>query len=990
MALEINHFADDFDPRFKVFHELMLKKVRDILLVSSLYDACIMEEDCRLAERINNEYKGLNLSQPPRLTWVSSAEDALSALDRKWFDLVITMPRLADMNAFKLGEEVKSRYPDLPVILLSHSALPPNVVDIDKAKGIDRSVLWSGDADFLLALVKNVEDRMNVRHDTKAAGVRVILFVEDSPEYFSTLLPILYREVVTQTQAVLEEGLNEEHRLLTMRARAKILVAQSYEEAVSLYEEFEPFILGVISDVSFPRNGEIDDNAGIDLLTRIRREVPDMPLLLTSSETSNSEKARNVPAMFIDKNSPSLSSEIHHFFLSHLGFGDFVFRKPNGEEVCRVSSRRSLEKTLPTVPDESFFYHWSRNDFSRWLFARSEILLGSRLRPVTAEDFEHDVDEMREYLINTLKARRKWRQKGVVVDFDGNDFDPETEFLKIGKGSLGGKARGLAFVSTLLQRNPDLHQKFNDVDLIIPHTLVITTEGFDSFVNLNGLKSLAKEILTDEEVAERFLKAEFPEWLVRELRIFLSEVNYPLAIRSSGLLEDAQFRAYAGLYRTYMIPNDGQAVEHRLEQLITAVKLVYASTYYTGPKAFARRVGQRTEDEKMAVIIQELIGREHNEYFYPALSGVGQSHNYYPFDRMKPEEGIVTIALGLGKTVVEGGKSLRFSPKYPQLLPAFSTVEDMLENSQRSFYALKVGSRAGVLSANEDSTLERKSVSDSDEEPAVKMLASTYIPEEHRIKDTTMVPGHRIITFAQVLKYKAFPLGQILSNVLELGHEGMACPVELEFSVDLFPPQGEKPKFAFLQLRPMTARAESTEVEIREKDLGESFCFSTNALGNTERNDIRDILFVKPDALDPARTRDIAEEIGRLNAEMVEAERQYLLIGPGRWGSSDRWLGIPVTWTDISGVGAMVETMAPDLKAEPSQGSHFFHNVTTLGISYLCVSDRNPDFIHWDWLTSLPREAETEFMAHVTLDDPITLKVDGRTSRGAILTNNHK
>jgi CheY-like chemotaxis protein len=985
LALEVKHFADDFDPRFKIYHELMLKRAREILLVSSLYDAYIMDEDGRLAERIINEYRGLNLTHPPRLTWVSSAEEALAILDKKKFDLVITMPRLADMNAFALGQEIKKRFPDLPVMLLTHSALPPDTYqDQPYMQGIDRVFWWSGNTDILVAQIKSIEDRLNVSHDTQAAAVRVILFVEDSPVYLSSLLPILYKEIVGQTRAVLGEGLNEEHRLLQMRARAKILIAQSYEEAMELYEQFKPYLLGIISDVRFPRNGELDGKAGITLLSKVKSEIWDLPLMLASSEPENREKAAEIPASFVDKNSPTLHAEIHSFFLNHLGFGDFVFRMPDGQEIARAPNARSLEKLLRTIPEESFNYHWNNNDFSRWLFARTEILLASRMRPLTSEDFSGHVESMRQAILLNLRARRKWRQKGVIVDFDASEFDLDTDFLKIGKGSLGGKARGLAFVSTLLQRNPGMHEKFAQVDVLVPQTLVITTEGFDSFIEANDLKAFSKIDAPDEEIADVFLKAEFPQRIVKDLRAYLSQVHYPLAVRSSGLLEDAQFRAYAGLYRTYMLPNDHPDLQMRLDQLITAIKLVYASTYFRGPKAFARRVGQRTEEEKMAVIVQQLIGEEYGGYYYPAISGVAQSHNYYPFSRMKSEDGIATIALGLGKTVVEGGKALRFSPKHPQLLPQFSTLEDILENAQRSFYTLKMGNRWHELGLNEDSTLEKREVDDAGEEPPVQLLASTYVPAEHRIRDTTHMPGHRIVTFSKVLKYKQFPLADILADVLTLGHEGMGCPVEMEFSVHLSSKKDSKPQFAFLQLRPMTARAELMEVDISDEEIARAFCLSSNALGNANREDMVDILYVKPDVFDPARTIEIGREIGELNTHLLREGRQYLLIGPGRWGSADRWLGIPVAWADISGVGAMVETSAPELKAEPSQGSHFFHNVTTLGINYVTVTDTGEDFLDWTWLTSLPVFNETPSVAHVMLPKPFTLKVDGRKSRGVM------
>ncbi|MEW6263082.1 MAG: PEP/pyruvate-binding domain-containing protein [Thermodesulfobacteriota bacterium] len=985
MTPEISHLVNNLDPRFTLFHELMAKKVKDILLVSSLYDACIMEEDCRLAEKIINEYRGLNLSKPPRLTWVSTAEEALSAVEKQEFDLVITMPRLFDMDAFVLGREIKKRVPTLPVHLLIHTAFAPDgFLTKERTEGLDRIFVWSGNADLLLAMIKNVEDRDNVHRDTQVAGVRVILFVEDSPQYLSSILPILYREVVSQTQAVLEEKLNEEHRLLTMRARAKILIAQSYEEAIAIYEEFKPYLLGVISDVRFTKAGRLDENAGVELLSKIMGEIPDIPVLLTSSEPSNREKAASIPASFIDKNSPTLYAEIHTFFLEHLGFGDFIFRLSDGREVGRVSTVRALEKVLAAVPVESFIYHGARNDFSRWLFARSETMLAAKMRPLTVNDFDGDSEKARQYLVASLQERRKGRQKGVVVDFDPDYYDPDTELLKIGQGSLGGKARGLVFLSTLLQRHQSLHKKHPKVEIIIPQTLVITTESFDAFVAAGDLKGLSKIDAPDEEIAARFLETEFPAKTAATLRAYLAEVRNPLAVRSSSLLEDSQHRAYAGLYRTYMIPNNHCDIEVRLKHLLTAVKLVYASTYFQGPKSFARRVGQRTEEEKMAVIVQEIIGGEYQGYFYPVISGVAQSHNYYPFARMKPEDGIATIALGLGKTVVEGHRALRFSPKHPQIMPQFATVESVLNNSQHLFYALKLEKDSLDFDVHDASALVRRDVSEALNEAPVQFVASTYIPEEHRIKDSGYLDGPKVLTFAQVLKYKAFPLAELLADALELGHAGMGCPVEIEFSVDLCPRPGRKPAFVFLQIRPMTARAELMEVEIEEEEIERAFCYSTSALGNSDKRDIRDIIYVKPEVFDPARTPQIAQEIGRLNTALIRQGRSYVLIGPGRWGSADRWLGIPVQWADISGVGAIVETTAPALKAEPSQGSHFFHNVTTLGINYLTVSHNKGDFLNWNWLSGLPRLEETNYVAHAVLESPFVLKVDGRKSHGVI------
>ncbi len=986
MTLNVKSIFNESDTRFKLFHELMARKVRHILLVSTPYDAWIMESDCRLSERIVNEYRGLNLSQPPRLTWVSSAEQALAALDNKPFDMVITMPRLADMGAAALGHKIKKKAPGLPVIQLSHDTIPsPGLKDPDNAPGIDRTFVWSGNTDILVALVKSAEDRMNVEKDTQSAGVRVILFVEDSPYYLSSLLPILYRELVTQTRAVMEGTLNEEHRLVTMRARPKILVAGNYEEALATYERFEDHVLGVISDVRFPHKGRLDETAGVDFLNHVREQHFDIPLLLTSSEPANAVKAASIPASFVDKNSDTLHQEVRRFFKENLGFGDFIFRMPDGSEIARASNLKTLERQLLAIPEHSFRYHCNRNDFSRWLFARTEMALAAEVRPISDDDFS-DVESHRRHLVDIIATRRRQRQKGIVADFETAEADFDTEFFKIGKGSLGGKARGLAFVASLLRQNPDLSATYPGVDILVPQTLVITTEGFESFVDENQLRYLSKTDLPDERIAEIFVNSRFPDWIEAKLRDYLTQVTYPLAIRSSSLLEDAQFRAYAGLYRTYMITNDCPDLEKRLGHLIHAIKLVYASTYYEGPKAFSKRVGHRTEEEQMAVIIQKLVGSHYGDSFYPAISGVAQSHNYYPFARMKPEEGIVTIAMGLGKTVVEGEKTLRFSPAHPQLLPQRSTVDDILENAQRHFYALKMERSCQWLETNDSANLWHREVSEAENELPLQLLASTYVPDEHRIRDTVHIAGQRVLTFATVLKYKEFPLAPMLKDMLKLGEQGMGCPVEMEFSVNLTTDNLPLPQFAFLQLRPMTARAELEQVDISAQEVESAFCFSGKALGNAIKRDMADIVFVKPQAFDPGKTREIAREISRINAALVKENRKYLLIGPGRWGSADRWLGIPVAWADISGVGAMIETESDKLVAEPSQGSHFFHNITVLGINYITVSNAVGGRIDWGWLTALPRMNDGVYVAHARLEAPLTLKVDGRRSECVIAT----
>jgi len=978
----------EFYARFKVYHELMSIKVREILLVSSPYDAFIMEEDGSLASRIINEYSGLNLSHPPRVTRTSSAYDALALLNMRKFDMVITTPHLDDIDTFSLGLEIKKIKPDLPVILLAHS--PRGIYPLPEDKnfdGIDKTFIWSGNSDLLLAMVKNAEDHLNVDDDTQKAMVRVIILVEDSPVYYSSFLPLIYKEIVRQTQAVLLVGLNEEHRLITMRARPKILLATSYEEAMELYQRFRSFLFGVISDARLPKNNKLDGDAGFLLLSQIKKEVPDIPLLLLSSQPKNRKNADQIPAVFLDKNSPHLLSEIHDFFLTHLGFGDFLFRAPDGREIDRASDLRSLETKLSQVPDESLRYHAEHNHFSSWIMARSEIALASKFREVQASEFS-DVSEMRQYIISNIRALRKLRQKGVVARFKADNFDPYImDFVKIGQGSLGGKARGLAFMSAVLEQNQEIHEKYSEIKIRIPKTLVICTDGFESFVTQNNLEGFAGEGFTDEEITEGFLKAEMPEWLVKDLEAFVSQVRIPLSVRSSSLLEDAQFQPYAGLYQTYMIPNNNPDPSVRLEHLVTAIKLVYASTYYQDPKAFSRSTSNQPQAEAMAVIIQLLSGKEYGDYFYPAISGVAQSYNFYPVSHMKSEEGIAHIALGLGKTVVEGEKTLRFSPRYPKVMPQFSSVQDILTNAQRFFYALRIKNGVEDPRLWKDSNLEKREVDDAEKEFPVRTLASTYVPEEDRIRDTGYIQGPKILTFSQVLKYDIFPLPQLLSDLLKLGQKGMGCPIEIEFSVNLSPDKKRKSEFNFLQIRPMVADEERFQVEITSEEFEKAFCCSTQALGNGKNEKIADIIFVKPEDFDTKFTVQIAEEIGNINSSLLKEKHPYLLVGPGRWGSADRWLGIPVQWRHISGVGAIIELRNEKLKADPSQGSHFFQNITSLGIHYITVTEgpETEDRFDWKWLNSLPVAQETTFLRHVRLEKPLLLKIDGRRSQCVII-----
>lgn len=978
-------FAEEFDPRFKVFHELMRRKVHEVLLVSTPYDAWSMEEEGRLAEELIREYRGLNLSSPPRLRWASGQREALAAMANHEFDLTILVSRGEYLNEQECADEMRRVKPNLPVIHLLHHARPPQnngALPISAARSLEHTFLWRGNRDLFVALIKSVEDELNAEHDTQLAGIRVIILVEDSPEHLSSILPILYKEIVAQTRALIEEGLNENHRLLAMRARPKILLAADFEEAMALYERYKPFVLGILSDVRFPRGGRPDLAAGIDLLRHVHSDRFDIPLLLMSSEPRNAARAAEIPATFVDKNSPDLIILVRKFMLRHLGFGHFVFRDASSGKILeRAGTLRHLARCLEQIPEDSFIEHCRKNDFSRWLYARAEIELADQLRPLRFDDFVSTASH-REALADLILERLRQRQRGLVIDFESRVFEGDYEFLKIGGGSMGGKGRGLAFVAATILADPQLHQAFPDVEILIPPSLVIGTALFEEFIQRNRLSRLANGKYKDVEIDSRFLKGSIPKGLKKQLRAFLDRVHYPLAVRSSGLLEDGYFAAYAGLYRTVMLSNDEADLDIRLDCLIDAIKLVYASTYREDARVFAKRVGHRVAEEGMAVIIQKLAGEKHGEWFHPAVSGVAQSVNYYPFGRMKAEDGVATIAAGLGTMVVQGGKSWRFSPRAPELQPEHSSVQDVLNSCQQQFYSLRLNDSRSSRQEGASDTLMLRNLNEAIEAEPFCRLVSTYVPEEGRIRDTTDVPGVRVMNFTPLLKYAVVDLPCILHEILKRCRKGMGCPVELEFSLDLPPKPGDPAKFHVLQLRPMSARQEHRRVRIEQTDLANAICTASHAQGNGILDGIEDVVFIDPEGFDPANTRKIANIIGEFNARLTEEGRSYILIGPGRWGSSDPWLGIPVDWSQISSVAAIIETRHENLTSEPSRGSHFFHNLTTLGIPHL--SQDADDHIDWDWLRSQPRIAESKGVVRISPKPQIHLKVDGRGGRGLL------
>jgi len=977
---------DAYERNVNNYHLLMSRRVKDVLLISNLYDACIINEDCRLADRIVREYRGLNLSRPPRVTWAASADEAMTLLDQNDFDMVITMYRLAGADAFSLGRKIKSCWPNLPVIMLTHNPVPPLycLPEIGRIPGIDHIFRWSGDADLSMSMIKCVEDLQNVKLDTERAGIRVILLAESSQQQLSAVLPILYREIMTQNEAALETGLDEEDRLIIRQTRPKVIIADHYEAAERLFRQYKPYLMGIIGSSELDQECRPEARMGLDFLKIVRSEEPELPFLFHTENSEDGRAAEELSAVTVNVVDTKLKKILVDYGREFFGFGDLVFKDQEQKEMGRVRSFNQLTTVLEKLPDDIIVDMIKTPVLARWLYARGEIVLADHLHDRFSEGEIDSPGRVRQILEEILQVRRITRQKRIVTDFDRDSEAALTGFVKIGHGSMGGKARGLVFLASQINPEADLIKQFPDVRIYIPDTLVITTDAFEAFIESNQLDIYSRTSMTDDDIAERFLAGRLPTTILDDLKAFSSKVNYPLAVRSSSLLEDSQSRPYAGIYKTYMLPNNQVDSEERLNELTRAVKLVWASTFFEEPRAFAARTLQKPDEEKMAVIIQRLVGRHYDDLFFPGISGVAQSYNYYPMGPMKPEDGIANIAVGLGKSVVDGERSLRFCPLYPEQLPQFSMVEDILENAQREFYGLRGDWRGADLGLREESAIEKRDILDIKDPALMQLVASTYMPEEHRIKDTIMAGGHPVVTFASILKYGAMPLPEILSAVMDIGQKGMDCAVDVEFSINLPQDGNGTPEVAILQIRPMASRGAMAPVEILPEEAKRSFCYSENALGNGITRDLTDIIYVKPADFDPSKTVDIAREIGRLNAALAKEGQKYILIGPGRWGSADPWLGIPVRWADISGAAVIVETTHASFTADPSQGSHFFHNMTSLGMTYLNITNGNQDFIKPNWFNSRPVMRVTRFLSHIRLNRPVVVKVDGRRSTGII------
>ena len=982
-ALWVEH---GYGNRFQGFQNLMRLRIRDILLVSSLYDLYLFEEDGRLYELIRNEYQGLNLSHSPELTRVSSGKEAINlAKEEHRFDLIITTLHIEDMPAVNFAKLVKDSGLDIPVVLLAHDNKELNQLLLHKDVSVfDKIFVWQGDFRIIIAIIKYLEDRLNVEHDSRIVGVQTIIVIEDNVRYYSSFLPLIYTEMLKQSQRLISEGINLTHKFLRMRARPKILLCSNYEEAWNYYEKYKEFLLGIISDIDFPLAGKHDPNAGIKFAQNVRSEISDIPILLLSNMNFKEQATNEANASFILKDSPLLLNELRQFMHTHFSFGDFIFRTQDGSEAGRAYDLESLERQLGLVPSESILFHAERNHFSNWLKARTEFWLAHQLRPRKVSDY-HSVDDLRKDLINSLHSYRNARQKGIITDFKKETFDPESSFARIGGGSLGGKARGLGFVNTLIN-NYNVRDQFRNVQIYVPPAVVIGTDVFDQFLDENNLRTFALNSDNDEEITRRFLEADkFPEDILGELAAFLDILHSPLAVRSSSLLEDSQYHPFAGVYKTYMLPNNHHNPLIRLNDLLNTIKRVYASTFYQSTKDYIKITSYRLEEEKMAVIIQKMIGKKHENRFYPEISGVAKSYNFYPLPPQKSFDGIASVALGLGKTVVDGGNTVRFCPKYPKDLIQFYSVKETLDNSQREFFALQLDGISDFGLEVQDMLLKQHEIDVAEKDGTLNYVGATYSPENDSISDGLSRQGPRVVTFGPVLKNNIFPLPEILELLLDMGTWGMGTPIEIEFAVNMSNTRNKPNEFGLLQMRPLVINRELDELTFEEINKEKLICQSDQVLGNGLISDIHDVVLVDYHSFDRSKTREVAKEVSQFNSILISENKPYLLIGVGRWGTLDPWLGIPVNWEQISGAKAIVETSFKEISVAPSQGSHFFQNITSFMVGYFTVNKHKNGFLDWDWLLNQKPLNVMRFTKHLRFEKPITIKMNGHKNKGIIL-----
>lgn len=966
---------------FHDYQDLMRYRILHILLVATPYDRFLLEEAGELSERILGEFRNLDVHYAPGLTGVSTGAEALDLVQReKSINLVITTPHVPDMSPDQLARQVKDLR-DIPVVLLAWDPSELNGFETEWDSPIERAFLWQGDSRILQAIVKSVEDWRNVEHDTRSVGVQVILLIEDNVRHYSSFLPVMYAELLEQSQGVIAEGLNLSQKILRMRARPKVLLCNDFDQAVRAFEAFQGEVLGIISDVQFPieLGGKAAPGAGVRFAQKVRATYEDIPIVLHSSKRENERLAKPVRARFLLKGSAHLLEDLRKVMEQDFGFGPFIFRREDETEVDRADDLRSLEEKLKTIPPESLFYHGRRNHFSRWLKARTEFALAHALRPRKLEDYGGDADELRSDLIQAIADYRFERGQTVVADFDRDHFDLGSDFYRIGGGSLGGKARGLAFVRRLIAQH-GLRWRFDGVRIAIPTTAVLGTDVFDRFLNTGGLRAFAIDCQDDGELWRRFLEAPFPEEAERDLAAFLERVRQPLAVRSSSLLEDSLHQPFTGVYDTLMLRNNAPSLKERVHQAVLAVKRVWASTFSQHAKAYLQATAFRLEEEKMAVMLQGIVGAVHGPRFYPDFSGVARSHNFYPSPPTTSEDGIVAVALGLGRAIVEGGACLRFCPRYPRHVPQLSSVAEALKSTQRDFWALRLdGEGDDDLSMREESF----GLDAAEADGTLAAVGSTYSRENDAIYDSLARPGPRLITFAPMLKHGHFPLPEILQTLMEAGHQGLGAPVEIEFAVNL---KAQPVEFGFLQVRPLALAREMEVIEIGKVEPGAALCWSQRVLGNGRIEGIRDLVVVDFQRFERSRSREAAAEIGRLNNQLLASGTPYVLIGVGRWGSRDSWLGIPVTWDQVAGAKVIVEAGLRDLKVTPSQGSHFFQNLTSFNVGYFTLNaEDSQGLLDWDWLDTQAEVTAQAHVRHLRLPEPVLVKMNGRKGEGVIL-----
>jgi len=967
------------------FELLMQKRIYKVLLICSTYDAYMLEEDGRIDDRLFEEYVSLNLRYPPIFVQAHTEADAFNVLEQDNIDMIITMLDIDNFNAFCLAKKIKAVYADKPIVVLTPFSREVTLqIEKEDISAIDYVFCWLGNTDLLLAIIKLIEDKMNLKHDVEEIGVQTIILVEDSIRYYSSYLPNIYKIIFMQSKISMTEAINEHQQMLSMRGRPKILLATNYEEAISLIEKYKTNILGIISDISYNRNGKLDTQAGIKLCKKVRTDDPHMPFLLQSSDIKNETIANELKVWFINKYSKNLSIELRDFITQNLAFGDFIFRNPiNLKEVDRASNLKSLQAKILTIPEASLEFHAKNNHISKWLNARGLFPIAQFFKYISFKDFEN-IEDGRKFIYQAISNYRKSRSKGVIAKFNQSSFDNHFNFTRIGDGSIGGKARGLAYTDMIL-RKYNLYKKFENVKISIPKSVVLSTEVFDEFMDSNNLYPIALSKFSDKEILKHFIEAHLPSRFVNDLETVLTTIKNPLAIRSSSKLEDSHYQPFAGIYATYMIPNLPNDRPKMLKMLKQAIKSIYASVFYKSSKAYMTATSNVIDEEKMGIVIQEVCGSQYGTVFYPTISGVARSINFYPIYPEKPEEGIANIAFGLGKYIVDGGISLRFSPKYPRKILQLSSPEMALKNSQKQFNALSLLPKKFVPSTNDGVNILNIDIKEATNDYSLSQVASTFDYENHMLRDGSNEKGMRLITFSNILQYNTFPLAEILTTLLEIGQKEMSNPIEIEFAVNLNVPEGCPKIFNFLQIRPIVENKEIVNLNLLNATTENTIIYSKSALGNGIIDTIYDIVYVKPESFNPAYTLKIAETIEKINIKFVNKVKNYILVGPGRWGSSDPWLGIPVKWSQISAARVIVESSLENFQIDPSQGTHFFQNLTSFRVGYFTINPFIKDGSYdTDFLSKQKSIYEDQYIKHIQFDKPVIIKIDGKNNIGII------